>query len=127
MHRRLSRLVVAGLLHSQDQDMALQRTQEVGPFVLENGKVNMFPAFTVAVQANMASYMELYALLPDPAWAWLESHKSGAIDLQDNYPHAPNAGRDDVRGTSARKRKSQNLHLNKEIRKRGWLSGLLCP
>ncbi|KAJ1134972.1 hypothetical protein NDU88_001418 [Pleurodeles waltl] len=105
---RPPRPVVAKLLHYRDQDIMLQRARDVGPFTLENGKVDMFPDYTAAVQSKRFSYLSVkkalweegirYALLfPSKlkimgddrthfcqmlkeAWDWLESHKGGKPD-----------------------------------------------
>ncbi|KAJ1150191.1 hypothetical protein NDU88_002987 [Pleurodeles waltl] len=55
---------VAKLLHYKDRDILLQRVREAGPFEVENSRVNMFPGYTVEVQAKGGgSYLEVKRLL----------------------------------------------------------------
>ncbi|KAJ1141093.1 hypothetical protein NDU88_007428 [Pleurodeles waltl] len=54
-----TRPVVARLLRYHDWDPLFNRAREADPFVVENGKVNMFPDFTAAVQGKRTSYMEV--------------------------------------------------------------------
>ncbi|KAJ1130487.1 hypothetical protein NDU88_008839 [Pleurodeles waltl] len=77
--------VVARLLHYLDRDTLLQRARKAGPFMVECGKVNMFPDFTVTAQAKRAYYMET----PEEAWAWLESHPSGTDRMKFTGPQVP--------------------------------------
>ncbi|KAJ1177344.1 hypothetical protein NDU88_002603 [Pleurodeles waltl] len=109
--------MVTRLLHYRKWDALLQRAQEAGSFVVENGRVNMFPDFTAAVQAKWLSCMEVkkvlraegiqYSLLlplklkimlegythscqtTEKAWAWLESHTSGTDRPRFIRPQAP--------------------------------------
>lgn len=102
-------LVVARLLHYKDRDHLLAAARATGPYNVGNGRVTLFPDYTLEVQRKRASFLAVkkalrdeglqYSLMfparlrvtlnekthfhdsPEEAWDWLELYKAGAGDV----------------------------------------------
>ncbi|KAJ1161739.1 hypothetical protein NDU88_002220 [Pleurodeles waltl] len=107
---RPPRLTVAKLLHYRDRDLLLLAAREKGPFQVEGGNTTFFPDFTLVVQTQRATFLEVkralreeglrYSLLfpsklkvildgtthffqePDEVLAWLGAYRRGPTDIK---------------------------------------------